>query len=88
MPRVAMGYAVRRADGTVFKRAEPAEIRPSSLGKLSRLFRFDLQAAEPGDYELVMAFFDLLSGKHIEITEPFSVLPEGALGQPLPRPPG
>jgi VWFA-related protein len=88
VPRVAMGYAVRRADGTVFKHVEPAEIRPSSLGKLSRLFRFGLQAAEPGDYELVMAFFDLLSGKHLEITEPFSVLPEGALGQALPRPPG
>ncbi len=86
VPRVAMGYAVRRADGTVFKQVEPAEIRPSSLGKLSRLFRFGLQAAEPGDYELVMAVFDLLSGKHIEITEPFSVLPEGALGQPAPRP--
>jgi hypothetical protein len=83
-----MGYAVMRADGTVVKRAEPAEIRPTSLGKLSRLFRFGLQAVEPGDYQLVMAFFDLLSGKHLEITEPFTVLPEGALGKASPRPAG
>jgi VWFA-related protein len=85
VPRVAMGYAVKRADGTVFKHVEPAEIRPSSLGKLSRLFRFGLQAAEPGEYELVMAFFDLLSGKRLEITEPFSVLAKGTLGQASPR---
>jgi hypothetical protein len=76
-----MGYAVRGADGRVFKRLEPAEIRPTSLGKLSRLFRFGLQSAPPGDYELVMAFFDLVSGKHIEIKEPFSVRAQGALGQ-------
>jgi hypothetical protein len=76
VPRVAMGYAVRRADGTVFKRVEPAEIRPTSLGKLSRLFRFGLPAAPPGDYELVMAFFDLVSGKRLEITESFSLSPE------------
>jgi VWFA-related protein len=84
MPRVVMGYAVRGADGRVFKRVEPAEIRPTSLGKLSRLFRFGLQAAPPGDYELVMAFFDLVSGKYIEIKEPFSVRAQGALGQASP----
>jgi hypothetical protein len=85
MPRVFMGYAVRRADGTVFKRVEPSEIRPTSLGNLSRLFRFGLEAAPPGEYELVMAFFDLVSGKRLEIREAFSVLPEGALGQPSLR---
>jgi len=85
MPRVVMGYAVRRADGIVLKRVEPAEIRPTSLGKLSRLFRFDLKAAPPGDYELVMAFFDLVSGKRLEIREPFSVLAEGALGRTSAR---
>ena len=84
VPRVVMGYAVRRTDGTIFKRVEPAEIRPTSLGKLSRLFRFGLRDAEPGDYELVMAFFDLMSGKRLEITEPFSVLAEGGLGPVSP----
>ena len=84
MPRVAMGYAVKRADGTVFKRVEPAEIRPTSLGKLSRLFRFGLREAAPGDYELMMVFFDLQSGKRLEITEPFSVLAEGGLGPVSP----
>jgi hypothetical protein len=85
VPRVIMGYAIRRMDGTIWKQVEPAEIRPTSLGRLSRRFRFGLQTAPPGDYELVMAFFDLVSGKRIEIREPFSVLAEGALGRAATR---
>jgi len=79
MPRVDMGYVVRRVDGGVLKGVAPAAIQPTSLGKLSRLFRFGLQAAPPGDYELVMIFYDHLAGKSLELTEPFSVLDEGAL---------
>jgi VWFA-related protein len=81
MPRVAMGYALRRADGSVVKQVEPADILPTSLGKLSRFFHVALQSAEPGDYELVMAFFDHLAGKSVVLREPFSVVPEGALEQ-------
>ena len=81
MPRVDMGYEVRRVDGGVLKGVAPVEIRPTSLGKLSRLFRFSLQAAQPGSYELVMIFYDHLSGKSLELTEPFSVLEEGTLDQ-------
>ncbi|HEX9190422.1 MAG TPA: VWA domain-containing protein, partial [Vicinamibacteria bacterium] len=86
MPRVDMGYVVRRADGSVLKGVAPAEIRPTSLGKLSRLFRFGLQAAPPGEYELVMVFFDHLSGKSLELKEPFSVLVEGGLERASLRP--
>jgi hypothetical protein len=88
MPRVAMGYMVRRADGSVFKQVEPVEIRPTSIGHLSRLFRFGLEGAQPGDYELVMAFFDRVSGESLVLTEPFSVLAEGALEQASARPGG
>jgi VWFA-related protein len=85
MPRVDMGYVARRVGGSVLKAVAPAEIRPTSLGQLSRLFRFSLQAAQPGSYELVMIFYDRVSGKSLELTEPFSVLEEGALEKPLPR---
>ncbi len=88
MPRVDMGYVVRRADGSVLKGVAPAEIRPTSLGKLSRLFRFPLQAAEPGDYDLVMIFYDHVAGKSLELQEPFSVLPEGGLDRASARPGG
>jgi hypothetical protein len=91
MPRVDMGYVVRRADGSVLKGVAPAEIRPTSLGKLSRLFRFGLQAAQPGSYELVMIFYDHLSGKSLELTgvsrgcqsQGYQV---GAVSQPGKRP--
>jgi hypothetical protein len=79
MPRVDMGYVVRRVDGGVLKGVAPAEIRPTSLGQLSRLFRFSLQPAQPGSYELVMIFYDHVSGKSLELKEPFSVLEESAL---------
>jgi len=88
VPRVFMGYILKRADGTIVKRVEPAEIRPTSLGQLSRLFRFGLQAAEPGHYELVMIFYDHLSGKSLELKEPFSVLAEGGLERASLRPGG
>jgi len=78
MPQVAVGYVVRRADGSVFTRVDPGVLRPTSLGKLSPVIRLGLQAAPPGDYELVMAFLDVLAGKMLEVREPFSVLAEGA----------
>jgi hypothetical protein len=84
MPQVALGYVVRHADGSVLTRVDPTEIRPTSLGKLSPLMRLSLQAAPPGDYELVMAFLDLRAGKMLEVREPFSVLAEGALEQAAP----
>jgi hypothetical protein len=86
MPRVAMGYMVRGTDGSILTGVAPADIRPTSVGKLSRLFRFGLQAAPPGDYELVMIFYDHISGKTLELREPFSVLAPGALEQASARP--
>ena len=86
MPRVAMGYEVRRPDGSVFRSVAPAEILPTSLGHLSRLFRFSLHEAEPGDYELVMDFRDRISGKSLEVKEPFSVLGPAPAEQASARP--
>ena len=47
VPRVFMGYALKRADGSIVRRVEPAEIRPTSLGGLSRLFYLRLQGRSP-----------------------------------------
>jgi len=73
MPRVLMGYVVRREDGSALTRAEPTEIRPTSLGSLSRLIGFPLDRAAPGSYELVMSFKDEVSGQTLEVKEPFAV---------------
>jgi hypothetical protein len=75
MPQVLQSYQVRRADGSVFTAAAATEIRPTSLGELSRVSGFSLRGASPGDYELVMSVRDRLSGRHVELKEPFSVVP-------------
>ncbi len=84
LPRVSQGYVVRRSDGTVFTSMPPSEIRPTSLGHLSRLFGFRLTDAQPGDYEIFMTVKDELAGKNLELHEPFKVLPASASGASAP----
>ena len=81
MPKVTMGYEVRASDGGVYTRDRPSLIAPTSQGTVSRLIGFPLEAATPGDYELVLRFKDELSGRTLELREPFSV------SAPLPAPP-
>jgi hypothetical protein len=78
MPRVSMGYEVRRSDGTVLTRDAPTVIRPASDGALSRMVGIPLESATPGDYELVMRFRDEFSGETREIREPFHVTASAA----------
>jgi hypothetical protein len=75
MPRVLQGYVVRRSDGVQFTSAAPTEIRPTSLGVLSRVSGFSLRNAEPGEYEILMIVWDQLAGKKLELREPFTVVP-------------
>jgi VWFA-related protein len=79
MPHVVQGYLVRRADGSVFTGMEPSEIKPTSLGRLSRMFGFRLTDAPQGDYEILMTVRDELAGQSLEIHEPFTVGPPLAL---------
>jgi VWFA-related protein len=84
MPRVTNGYTIRRTDGTVIASAPPSRITPTSLGKLSRIIGVPLGNAAPGDYEIVLAFHDEVSGKTLEVTEPFTVDGPAVAGGPLP----
>jgi VWFA-related protein len=74
MPRVVQGYVVRRSDGTIFTSAMPSEIRPTSLGILTRVSGFSLEGAQPGSYEIVMSVQDALAGQSLELREPFEVV--------------
>ena len=75
MPRVSMGYQVRRSDGALYTQDAPSVINPTPAGSLSRMIGFSLADATPGDYEIVMRVKDELSGKSLELHEPFSVTP-------------
>jgi hypothetical protein len=83
MPKVSHGYVVRRSDGSLLTAVEPSVIQPTSLGQLSRLFGFLLNDAEPGEYEIQMSVRDELSGKALELREPFTIVPALA---PAPAP--
>ena len=80
MPKVSMGYEVRASDGAAYTRDRPSLIAPTAQAALSRLIGFSLEGATPGDYEMVLRFKDELSGKTLELHEPFSVT------APLPAP--
>jgi VWFA-related protein len=75
MPQVAMGYVVKRvSDGSTVIRLDPTPIRPTTLGKLSRIVGFPLDKEQPGEYELVLQIRDALSGRAIEQREPFTIV--------------
>lgn len=80
MPRVKNGYIIRRADGAVITSVDASRIMPTSLGKLSRIIGAPLGNIAPGDYELVLAFQDEVSGKSLEVREPFTVEPKAVAG--------
>ena len=75
LPRVTQGHEVRRSDGTLLVLAPESVIAPTSLGALSRLVTFSLKDATPGDYDLRLRFRDELSGKVLDLREPFRVVP-------------
>ncbi len=72
-PKVSAGYLVRGGEGTALVEQAPSAIVPTSLGKLSRLVGFRLEGAAPGPYEMVLSVKDEVSGKVLEVKEPFTV---------------
>lgn len=80
MPNVSADFEIRSADGMqVLAKTEATRIQPTSLGKLSRLTGSPLEAAPPGDYEYVVHLKDNITGKTIEIREPFRIVPAEAV---------
>jgi hypothetical protein len=73
LPRVSLGYEVRRRDGTVVARDAPRLIRPTPDGALSTMIGVSLESAGPGDYDLLLRVRDEFSGKTLELHEPFHV---------------
>jgi hypothetical protein len=78
MPNVSAGYVVRRPDGTALVEVPPSRINPTSLGKLSRIVGTRLPAEASGDLEFVLSVKDEISGKTLEVKEPFTVAGEPA----------
>jgi VWFA-related protein len=73
LPRVSSGFAVRTSEGNVTSRGAPVAIRPSADGRVARLGRISLEGMAPGRYELVLDLRDDVSGRTLEVREPFSI---------------
>lgn len=82
MPNVSADIEIRSVDARVVIKTEATRIQPTSLGKLSRLTGSPLEGAAPGDYEYVVHLKDQISGKAIEIREPFRIVPAETSGVP------
>jgi VWFA-related protein len=82
MPNVSAGYVVRRSDGTEVVQVAPSRINPTSLGKLSRIVGTRLPTDASGEMEFVLTVKDEISGKTLEVKEPFTVA-----GNPVPPAP-
>ena len=73
--RVTMAYEVRRSDGVLYTRGAPSLIEPDADGTLAHMIGFPLHAAPPGDYDIVMQIKDGLTGRTVDLREPFTVTP-------------
>jgi VWFA-related protein len=78
MPRVKGGFQILRLGGGIHTRMELEPILPTSLGRLSRLVGVKLDGTSPGEYEAVLSIEDTISGKTLEIREPFTVVAPAA----------
>jgi hypothetical protein len=74
MPKVWAGHQVRDATGAVRINVAPSLIRPTSLGHLSRLIGASLEGFPAGDYDFALAVTDEISGKTLDIHEPFTIV--------------
>jgi VWFA-related protein len=82
MPNVQASYVIRRREGGVITQVAPSRINPTSLGKLARLVGAPLKNADAGEYEFVLTVKDEISGRTLEVREPFTVDPAA----PVPPP--
>src|SRR5262249_58728458 len=75
LPRVSMGYEVRRSDGALLTRDPPSVITPTPAGALTRVIGFSLETAAPGEYELLMRVKDDISANTPVLHHPFPLSP-------------
>jgi VWFA-related protein len=74
-PRVASGHALQDGKGSTLFVVEPTTISPSSSGEVVRLVGLATKDLAPGDYAVNLFLQDQVTGKVIEVLEPFRLAP-------------
>ena len=70
---VSAGYEVRRSDGSVLAKSAATPLQAGPQGEISQMIPISLQGVPAGDYEIVLNVKDDLSGRTVEVRDPFSV---------------
>lgn len=86
LPRVSAGFTLTAEDGTLVVRGQPAGIRPTAEGRLARLGALPLEGKPPGRYALLLDLRDEVSGRTMEVREPFSIERAPARSASVPTP--
>lgn len=86
-PRVTAEAVLQHADGSLFTRVTPTAMRPGPQGQLSRRQDLSLAQATPGEYVLVLKVSDEVSGRALELREPFDVETGPRAEAATPQPP-
>jgi hypothetical protein len=72
---VVGGHALQDGRGSTLIVVEPTTISPSASGAVVRLIGLATAGLAPGDYALNLFLQDQVSGKVIEVLEPFRLAP-------------
>jgi len=75
MPRVSLGYSLRRADGTDVVAAPLRPLTPGALGQVSATVALTLPMEAAGEHELRLIVRDEVSARTLEVSEPLVVAP-------------
>lgn len=86
LPKVSANFEIKDAEGLPRTRVNPTIINPTSLGKLSRLQGTALEGFSPGAYEFILNIKDEVSGKTLQVKEPFTVVAADPAAAPEPTP--
>jgi VWFA-related protein len=73
-PRVSLGYALRRADGTEVRGAAPQPLKPGALGQVTVTIALTLPPEARGEHELRLTVRDEVSTRTLDIEEPLEIV--------------
>ena len=74
-PEVVCGHKLLAQDGRVVRGSEPTPIVVQPKGPVTRLLALSLDGLEPGEYELALNIADTVTGKTLDLHEPFTLEP-------------
>jgi hypothetical protein len=74
VPKVTIGYTLRRASGPVVSEVPARQLVPGAGGQLSPVIFLKLPADAAGEHEVALTIRDEVRGTTLEVVEPFTIV--------------